>query len=258
MIRRLALAAVLTSALSAGWGRTLLVNSYNAYNGGSNFMYGQALWTGTTAALNAAFGASNITVNANPLASADLANVDALLVGIRTYTATLSATEISALQAFIASGRRVVIIGENGGSFSTWDTSFLTVLGGSLGSDSSSSLVPAVTNSLTAGVTGIDTGTGGVAVGGESLFNPNMITLWGANRNVLTILDGNALDDSTGAAAGNMQFKTNMANWLAAVPSPPQPATVPALSEWGLALLAIALAGAAGALLTRRLNPELN
>jgi hypothetical protein len=254
MFRRLSFAAAVLFLLPACWGKTLLICQFDPYT--PLYQYNASNWTGFTAALNTAFGgSSNITVTSSQLTNAAaLANVDAILVDFRTMAATLAAGEVTNLQSFIASGRRIVLLGENS-SWTVWDNSILGLVGGTFsGSDTSATLTPIVSNSLTAGVTSLATsGDGITAAGGTSLFNLNVVTLWGAGQNVVTMLSVNTVDDSAGSAAGNVQFKTNLATWLAGGPSSGGTTpTVPALSEWGLLLLAILIIGTAAAALAMR------
>ena len=190
--------------------------------------YNLSSWTGMTSALNEKFGATNITVNGSSLDDlAHLETFDSLMLAPDfsshpVFDMPLLPTEIADVQAYIATGRRVLLVGENG-NFSAWDKSILEVVGGTFGVTGTADdvLTPVVANSLTAGVTSLSTAFDGVAVGGASLFSANVATLWpgsGAD-NVLTLLSANVEDDFTGSGAGNMQFKKNLADWLAGSPA---------------------------------------
>jgi hypothetical protein len=221
----------------------LLINQISPYLG---YGYGLSYWDDMTSALNSAFGASNITVSNSPLTDlAQLLTFDRAWVTIRPFgELRLSALEIANLQAFVATGRRVALIGDNA-TFSAWNKSILAVVGGSyLGKEGHGFQTAFVSHPLTAGLTGIFVTEDGVAVGGTSLFDSNVATLWSGNGsdNVFSLLSANAIDDIYGASPGNMQFKTNIATWLAgpAITAAPEPATV-----YLVGIGVIALCGAA-------------
>ena len=214
-------------------GASLLIEQSSPY---LDYGYGLGYWTGTTAALNSAFGAGNITVNATPLNDLTyLMSFDSLwITPTQPGDLGLTSTEIANVQAFIASGRRVALIGENS-SWAAWNNSILSIVGGSYnGIDTSATLTPVIVNDLTVGIASLATVFDGVASGGTPLFSENVATLWGASQNVLSLLSVNVLDDGTGAAAGDIQFKINLANWLAA--SVPEPSAA-ALTGLGLLLV---------------------
>ncbi|MGD0694681.1 MAG: PEP-CTERM sorting domain-containing protein [Terriglobia bacterium] len=211
---------------------SLLISQESPYGG---YGYGLYSWGGMTNALNSAFGASNITVDGSDLNSLSyMLGFDRLWVTARQpYGQALSATEIANIEAYIGTGRRVVLIGENG-AWSSWNNSILSTVGGYYsGYDTSDTLTPVVFDSLTAGVNSLNTIADGLAVGGTSLFNENVATLWGTNQNTLSLLSVNVEDDYYGSGAGNVRFKTNMADWLAGS-SVPEPATITLLAT-GLA-----------------------
>ncbi|MEK7404897.1 MAG: PEP-CTERM sorting domain-containing protein [Acidobacteriota bacterium] len=191
---------------------TLLVNQVTPYLG---YGYGLGYWTGMTGGLNTAFGAGNVTVSASPLTNLGyMLGFDRLWITARQpFGQSLSATEIANLAAFIATGRRVVLTGENS-AWTAWNNSILSAVGGSyLGPDTSATLTPSVAHPVTAGITALNTAADGIATGGTSLFSQNVVTLWGAN--VISLLSVNVIDDTNGAGPGNTLFKSNLANWLA-------------------------------------------
>lgn len=215
---------------------TLLVNQVNPY---LQYGYGLSSWDNTTAALNTEFGAPNVTVSALTLDAITLTNYDALFLTARSPGDALSVAEQAALGAYIATGRRVALIGENN-SWTAWNSSMLSVVGGTYGgAETSATLTPAIVHALTAGVASWNTYTDGVvASGGTSLFSQNVATLWTASQNVVSILSVNAIDDGA-TSAGNLQFETNLADWLNSGPQTevPEPASLILASLGALGLV---------------------
>ena len=155
---------------------------------------------------------------------------DALWVDQRWHS-TAAPIEIANLLAFAATGRRVVIMGENA-TWGGWNSQILTALGGMEGplggwphyspygdlSGGAGCMTGRVMglpmHSLTVGVTGINLACGGYAIGGTQLFAYNVASLWRAQQNVLTILDGNIMDDLFAAYEGPL-FRNRVVTWLA-------------------------------------------
>jgi hypothetical protein len=211
---------------------TLLIEQRDPYLG---YGYGLSSWDNMTAALDAVFGASNITVWSGSLDSVpNLSSYTSLWITAASPGDALSAAEQSALSTYIGAGHQVALIGENN-AWSSWNNSILAPVGGSYsGTDTSDSLTPAVSNSLTAGVTSLTTLADGIAVGGTSLFTQNVATLWGAG-NVVSLLSVNVIDDSTGSTSSNRQFETNLANvLLPGSPIVPEPSSLTLLATAAL------------------------
>ncbi len=238
-------ALLLTLALCgapAGFGAvTLLVDQVSPYGG---YGYATGGWNGMSADLDSAFGAGNITVSNSPLDNlAYLLSFDRLwLTARQPGDPGLSAQEIANVEAFIATGRRLVLVGENTG-WAAWNDSILQTVGGTFsGTEVEDAILnPVIANSLTAGVADVVARADGLTLGGTPVFDQNIVTLWGDSQNVLTMLSVNMIDDSYGAAAGNVQFKSNLADWLAGSGG----AGVPDAAST-FVLIGIALAGLAG------------
>ena len=194
----------------------------------------------TTNQLYGAFGAANITQQFGVDIGASLLSYDRLWIDFRADQSTLSASEISVLSSFINSGRRMVFIGENG-SWDAWNESFLSLVGGSSSAQCSFQVSSTVyTHQLTAGVSMTQPACSSEAVGGTALFGFNYATLWGAQQNVLTVLDSDVFDDNYGTAYDDQRFAHNVAVWLAEdTTAVPEPATF-ALVATGLAAIGMA------------------
>lgn len=231
---------VLNFALPAGAG-TLLVNQQDPYIG--SYGYGLDRWVAFSAMLDAQFGATNITVQTSNLT--DLLAYDSLMV-VPTDPGgshpVLDATEIANLQAFIATGRRVLLVGEND-AWTAWNNSILSAVGGSFAGELSvveGDLAPVLVHPLTAGVSLLRYRVDGLATGGTSLFDMNLATLWGAGQNTLSVLSSNIIEDYYFGISDNTAFATNMAAWLdgADTGQVPEPASY-LLAGLGMALVAI-------------------
>lgn len=225
----------------------LLVNTNPAgllvYDG---LHYGGGVWRGVTATLDAAYG-SRITQVATLSDRGALLGYDALWVDQRWHHSP-GANEIDNLRAFVETGRRVVLVGENA-SWGAWNQSLLSALGGAEGplagrlpneggqpgpgcQDGAAGRV--FDHALTQGVARINMACAGFAVGGTALFDYNVATLWGTHQNVLTLLDANVLDDRYGVGYDGRQFRRNVVEWLAAPPTASAALTAPEPGTWAL------------------------
>lgn len=193
---------------------SLLVNQVNPYT--NVYGYGLVAWPDMTAALQNTFGAGNITVsnalldNLTVLMGYDRLWVTARSIDYSDPTNNLNATEISNLEAFIASGRRVVLIGEND-AWANWDNSILGMFGGTFVGNTgfSDTITPVLAHPLTAGVPYLSSDADGIASGGTPLFSENVVTLWGQSQNVVTYLSVSQMGGT------NTTFEQNLAKWLA-------------------------------------------
>ena len=172
-------------------------------------------WTQTTADLSTATAGrivSSITALDN---LATLETYDGLWIDLGYTGSALTPAETANLQSYIQTGRRVVMIGGDP-SFTTWDTSLLNAVGGSItgtkfsGSTGTRSYVP-----LTVGVSSIDLNSSGVAASGTTLFQDRVATVWGPAGNALVLLDAAPFADTHLPAANNAQFASNVTSWIA-------------------------------------------
>jgi hypothetical protein len=197
-------------------------------------------WSNFTASLAAQPGGYTV---GNIGDAAQVAAADAIVVVHRNPFlpgASLSADEVANLAGFLATGKRVLLIGE-GNFWDAWNDSILSFASGGTathGTVVSGTTTPAVVNDLTDGVTsllmqGVGTTVGG---GGTALFGTNFATLWGDN--LLTVLDGQVFTQF-----GAPGFRDNISAWLdeSAATSVPEPAS-----------LALLLAGIVGAGVAQR------
>lgn len=256
----LALLAPVAGARRADAQASLLVNTNAAAKGVYDEIYvGGLSWHTTTTSLQSTFGTHLGTTPALTDLSAML-QYDALWVDQR-YMSTPSAGELANLVAYANTGRRVVVVGENA-TWGGWNASVLGALGGGEGPGQTQSwywmhgaaagcqdgtATTVLAHALTAGVAKVNMACAGYAVGGTSLFDYGVATLWGASQNVLVVLDANLFDDRYMTPDG-VRFEHNVVDWLAAsssssnlaVTATPEPATFALLGTGLLALGGIA------------------
>lgn len=211
--------------------------------------YGNDSWQGFTAALDGSAATAQVAIQTTPNLN-DAAAVDAagaIWVDLRNNGETgvhqLAVAEKANLQAFIASGRRVVFIGENS-SWASWSNSFLGLVGASHAGNSKAALAPAAaaTHPLLDGVSSIQPTTAGladlsVADNPVSLFDAPVATLFGDEQNVLAILDSELFADGASPSVDNDVFRQNTIDWLVSGAATPVPS--PTAGCGGLVLIAL-------------------
>jgi hypothetical protein len=218
----LLLAVLLIMTMGSASAGTLLISQESPY---SAYGYGLGSWNTFTGDINSAFGGSgNVTVDGSDLNSlAYMETFGSLMVVARQPSGqALSSTEISNIAAYEATGRNVLLIGENG-AWTAWNNSILATVGGTYsGNDVYATLNRLVINSITAGSPTLNVLSDGTAVGGLSLYDQNVVTQWGAG-NVVSLLSVNVQQDGV----GNDVFDNNLAIWLAGSSTPtPEPGTM--------------------------------
>jgi MYXO-CTERM domain-containing protein len=231
-------AAALSLSLCAGAAQATVLVSFS---GTSSFNLNSGTNSTFLGLLNTATG-NDLSFVTDMSNAAQVAAADALFVTARTGTSTLSATEITNISAFIASGKRVYLGGENN-SWNTWNISILSLVGGTPNANGvNGNPTTVLAHELTTGVTAVNLPTGSTLASGSasSLFSISFANLWGASENVLSVQDSNYFQNGFINNQDNLQFATNIASWLASSGDTPAPApAMPAL--FGLGLAAIGL-----------------
>ncbi|WP_300465407.1 hypothetical protein [Desulfobacula sp.] len=208
-ITTLAIVLCTTAVLRAGEVNLIIYQPSNFQNGG----YGLSNGSEITGLLNAAFG-NNVTVVSSFNLSQTL-SADAIWLDL-PYSKAMSASDRAVLSQFISTGKRVMMNGERSRYWKDWNNSILSIVGGIVGPDYTPNLVlnPIILHQLTDGVDHVTgPGNAGTAQGGIQVFSDyNVITLWGQNQNVLSILDISIMFWNTDASGS--RFRQNVVNWL--------------------------------------------
>jgi hypothetical protein len=240
-----ALTALLLASVDLASAQSMFVRNPSQHLG---YGYNNYYWTTFTGMWNARFGPANIT-QGNSIGS--LAGYSALMLdpsqsGTSAYN--LSAGEIASIASFLGGGGRLYAFGEND-SWTPWNTNVLSMFGATFGGLGSNAGTPLVSNSLTAGVSSINTPAPGFIAdfnGGASQFSNDIVGLF--NSDALVVLDLNICDDTYITYANNAQFCQNIVNFTAG--DPLEPNTIPEPTT--MALLAAGLVGMIGARRRRR------
>jgi hypothetical protein len=212
---------LLLSLSSTAWAKTVLVSSPHY----SNYGIGDSGWSNFTTALNSATG-NSVSFTSDFGNLSEMLLYDAIFLQARETNSTLSIAERNNITAFAATGKKVLMIGEND-NWLNWNQQITAIGGGSynyMGYYLYETAAKVVDNALTAGADNVYLPAAGVAIGGTSLYNYNFATLWGSNQNILTILDVNLESNQYWSSDSNAAFTTNVAYWLAdskPVPIPP-------------------------------------
>ncbi len=184
----------------------------------NGFGYGTTNWTAMTSILDASSG-NTMGVVSDFSNTAQIMGADALWVDIGGQTAVLNSDEVLNIQNFAATGKRIVLLGENW-LWGDWNNQITGLFGGSYGNnDFDGGTHPAVIHELTSGITAIDVPTGGDPLGGTPLFIQGYAALYGSSENALVLLDVNTFSDGYIGSLDNMVFAQNVADWIA-VPEP--------------------------------------
>lgn len=184
---------------------------------GYDARYGTPRWSQMTTLINSSFASVTVAPDMTNLAS--MLTYDCIWVDQR-LDETLPAAEAANLQAYLATGRRVAMIGENG-NWPKWNASILSITGGSVANAFFSGVIPPVAaHPLTAGVAGVNVVVGStISGGGTQLFADNFAPLDGPSQNFLTIFDSNLFDTAVIGGSSNQRFAENIMGWLC-IPAP--------------------------------------
>ena len=210
---------------------SLLVSQSTGFLG---YGYGFPRWSIFNADIDAQFDDVQTTSDFSNLAQVLAA--DAIMLDQRWDNGVLGAAEAANITAFAATGRRVLLFGEND-AFLPWNNQILSIVDGTYNNETSGLTVPvAIEPTLLAGVSSVGlvyAGQANVSVGSTALFDQNFATLWRAEQNVLTVLDVNVMDDDYANVLDNAVFANNIAVWLGT--PVPEPAAIAIMSPLVLA-----------------------
>ncbi len=200
---------------SSAWAKTLLIykGAYQDYYGGADY----DSVGGWSEILDDAFGSANITVTTDSSLDAytteNITDFDAILVETGDFNDSgdddaLSVSDKAKLNAFIATGKRVFLVGDHN-SWSTWNTSItsLTAMDSATtvsSGDDSYDVLTTDASTITYAAAAAASGTNGTA-----LFGNRISVIWGDSSNVLTVLDMNFNEDRKISNTDNSQYATN-------------------------------------------------
>lgn len=190
--------------------------------------YGYSTWDEMTATLDNTFDTIDVVEDFTDLDQ--MLTYDRIWLDQRYQGATLQDVEVENIAAFVATGRRVVLMGERTG-WDDWDNQILGIGGGTFSGEFYYGYTSSIaTDPLTDGVSTVMLDMAGTAVGGIELFDENFATLWGPQDNMLTVLDVNVWDDNHLSYGDNAVFAQNVADWLVA----PEPGSLSLLAAAAL------------------------
>ncbi len=217
-------------------GSSLEAQRLAVIQGGAGYDYNSSYMSSFSAQLSTRFGGA---VDQYTSWGSVLPGTTAVFVWLRNPGDQLSATELTSLQNFASSGARIAAFSENFGWNSGWNPSIISAMGGTNCTSSSYSNAagtPLVSNALTAGISSLLTqGAPGCAGGGTDLFSNTFATLYGTNRLVLS--DINTLDTQIQGNPDNVQFGSNVSDWLYNSNTVPEPGSMALVGGGLLALL---------------------
>jgi hypothetical protein len=243
MFSKLKLIALLAVGAVSATSTFAQTNLFISQSGGSlGYGYGYSAWTTFTAKMDAELAArsGSLLTGLNVTSAANLNWSTSLMLDQRWTSGSLSATELTNLTSYIASGKRLLIIGENS-AWTSWNQQILGLVGDTFAGESSSTVSPVGVSPITNGLGNITLPTAGIAAGntGTALFNQNFARLY---DNVLIVLDVNVWADNNIGNASNGLFADNAIDWLLDGATQPPIGAVPEPSTYGL-IGAGALAG---------------
>lgn len=239
-MRKVLLAVILFAGLAVACPAGAMTILYNPSGVLSGYKADNS--TAFTTAFDTAFaGTAESTADFSNLAQ--VMSADAIFVNIRGAISSLSSTEQSNLSAFAATGKPLMILGDNYNGFSTWNASVLTPFGGTnyaFSANTYGSVVKVNDHPLTAGLDVLpDTNNPGtIQTGGYALwqstysYNPYPVgALFGPANNVLILLELGPLNNST--------LGSNMGGWAKDTASAvPEPASLGLLAIGSIAFMA--------------------
>jgi hypothetical protein len=212
----------------------IMVRTIRYLNAGErNYGYGGRSWRTISTMLDTASGGTMVPSIDLENAS-QVSNADALWIDTGWPEGVLSSVETDNIQNFIATGKRVVIFGD--WMDGKWNRQMLDLVGGRYGGYTSLPFHSSVLDhELTDGVDNVAIASGGLALGGTSLFDQSFASLYGPSNNVLVIMDLNLFQNTLYGfpsyidKKNNSVFAQNVADWVAS----PEPGPVRPMADAG-------------------------